>query len=495
MYRRPLVAAAPASLPHATTPSSPDVEVEALRAVSDLRPKRTPPDVHLPSGAAGGFLIAIMVVGVVIGTRGLGQDHLGVVVFPAAGIVAAVSFGRRCRRLRPDEPWLPRLILFGTIVKIGACAARYISLTRVYNNIGDAFIYDREGRELVEFWTGQRSVSPAEGLALRSSGLVRWLTGVVYYLFGQDLLAAFFLFGLLAVMGSYFWYRALVDAVPYVDRRLFLLFVLFVPSIVFWPGSLGKEALMQVALGAMAWATSLVFRSRFAQAAPLALCGGGLLYLIRPHLLALATVAAAVPYFVGRVRGDGVRWFQARPVGMLILGLLVVFTVTVGTKYVGLESLSISSVEEQLDEQTAATSEGGSKFAHRGNSITSPLFLPMGFVTVLLRPFPWEVTSAFQLFAALESSALIWLLFRRSASVRLAVRRCRQEPFLLYCIMLLVFYSATFSSLANFGLLTRQRSLVLPAIYALIALAPALVSLRSHDGAAVEVVGSARRDQ
>jgi hypothetical protein len=32
----------------------------------------------------------------------------------------------------------------------------------------------------------------------------------------------------------------------------------------------------------------------------------------------------------------------------------------------------------------------------------------------------------------------------------------------------------TFSSFANFGLLNRQRSLVLPALYALIALEPAL---------------------
>jgi hypothetical protein len=41
---------------------------------------------------------------------------------------------------------------------------------------------------------------------------------------------------------------------------------------------------------------------------------------------------------------------------------------------------------------------------------------------------------------------------------------------------LLLLYSMTFSSFANFGLLNRQRSLVLPALYALIALEPALAS-------------------
>jgi hypothetical protein len=64
------------------------------------------------------------------------------------------------------------------------------------------------------------------------------------------------LFGLIAFIGSYFWYRALSDAVPFVNRRLFFIFMMFAPSILFWPSSLGKEALMQLGLGAVAWATS-----------------------------------------------------------------------------------------------------------------------------------------------------------------------------------------------------------------------------------------------
>jgi hypothetical protein len=309
-------------------------------------------------------------------------------------------------------------------------------------------------------------------LPLSGSGLLRWLTGVVYYIFGQDLLAAFFLFGLIALVGSYFWYRALADSVPYADKRLFLMAMLFVPSIVFWPASLGKEALMQLALGAMAWASSLVLRGRFAHAVPLAVGGGIMLYLIRPHLLALATVAAAVPYFVAHIRPRNGNSFTARPVGMVILGLLVVFTVTAGARFVGLSNFSLDSVEEQLDQQTLSTSYGGSTYSHGGNSLTNPLFLPNGVVTVLFRPFLWEAHGLLPAAAALESAALLALVVKRFSSVRLAFRRCRKEAFILYCLMLLLFYSAAFSSLANFGLLTRQRSLVLPALFALLVLDP-----------------------
>ena len=438
----------------------------------DVAPPSTITDASLPSGVVGLTVAAGMVLATAVGAIGFGLNHLGVVLFPIAAVIAAFAFGHRCRRLRPEEPWLPRLILLGTVVKIGACAARYVTFAEVYQQIGDAFIYDREGRELVAFWNGERATDPMGDLQITGSGLIRWLTGIVYYVFGQDLLAAFFLFGLLAVIGSYFWYRALVDAVPYVNARLFLIFVLFVPSIVFWPASLGKEALMQVALGAMAWATSLILRGRLASAVPLSLGGGLMLYLIRPHLLALVTVAAAVPYFVGRIR-VGSTSFSSRPLGMVIVALLVVFTVTAGSKFVGLENLSIDSVEEQLDAQTVSTSYGGSTYSHPGNSLTNPLFLPNGVVTVLFRPFLWESHSLFPLMAAVESTMLLGFVLGRFGAVRLAFRRCRKEPFILYCLMLLIFYSAAFSSLANFGLLTRQRSLVLPALYAIIAIEPA----------------------
>jgi hypothetical protein len=93
---------------------------------------------------------------------------------------------------------------------------------------------------------------------------------------------------------------------------------------------------------------------------------------------------------------------------------------------------------------------------------------------VLFRPFPWESHSALQLLAAMESAAVIGLIVFRFDSIRLAFKRSRKYPFILYCLILLLLYSMTFSAFANFGLLNRQRSLVLPALYALIALEPAL---------------------
>src|SRR5262249_35579063 len=154
--------------------------------------------------------------------------------------------------------------------------------------------------------------------------------------------------------------------------------------------------------------TALVLTGRFIRAIPLMLGGGWLIFIVRPHLLALVTVAAAIPYFVGRVRTGkgGVNTFLNRPIGMVVVGLLVVFTVTAGAHFLGFQKISLDAVQEQLDQNTARTSYGGSEYAHGSNSL-SPAVLPRGLVTVLFRPFPWEAGSFFQMLASLESAAVI----------------------------------------------------------------------------------------
>jgi hypothetical protein len=158
--------------------------------------------------------------------------------------------------------------------------------------------------------------------------------------------------------------------------------------------------------------------------------------------------------------------------------LVMAFTLSQATKFLGMEDLSLSSIEEELDENTERTSIGGSEYEHEGNSL-NPLRLPQGAVTVLLRPFPWETDSPLQLIASLESAVLIGLILARLASLRAALTRARSTPFLLYCWILVILYAATFSSIANLGLLVRQRSLVLPALYVLIAVRADTTTRRS----------------
>ncbi|HKA84574.1 MAG TPA: hypothetical protein VKD21_11960, partial [Acidimicrobiales bacterium] len=425
-----------------------------------------PPPNGVGLSFAAGALLAITAVGSQIGTT-----KLGVLLVPLAGILLAMAASRRIARLRPDEAWVGRWLVVAVVVKIGASYFRYRTAVVSYGGVADATGYDKYGRQLSGAWLDGSWAPHLDDL--RETNFIRWFTGVVYYLFGANMIAGFFVFGLLALVGSYLWYRATVDAVPRVDKRLYLALVLFAPSVAFWPSSIGKESLMQLGIGTVALATAHLLRHRLARAAALGLAGGWLLWVVRPHLVALVTLAAVCAYVGGRVRGSGgaMRSLMARPVGLLAVMLVLAFTVSQATRFLGMEDLSLSSIEKELNENTERTAQGGSEFEHGGNSL-NPLSLPQGAVTVLLRPFPWETDSGLQVLSSLESALLAAIIVVRLPSLRAALVRARSTPFLLYCWVLLLLYAATFSSIANFGLLVRQRSLVLPALYVLLSVRP-----------------------
>ena len=170
-----------------------------------------------------------------------------------------------------------------------------------------------------------------------------------------------------------------------------------------------------------------------------------------------------------------------RTIGLVVIALLVAFTVGQGMKFLGMKDLSFSSVDQTLKDQQARSAEGGSNFDNGGDYL-SPVNLPRGLATVLLRPFPWEAGSPLGLAASLETAVLAVVMIKRFSSIRTSLARARGTPFLLYCWVLTILYAATFSSFANFGLLVRQRSLVLPALFVLIAVRPEREHARDRFG-------------
>ena len=405
-----------------------------------------------------------------IGAR-LGVDASGVVLVPIAALLLAWAASLHIARRRPDEDWVGRWLLLGTLVKIAASYARYLTLTIGYEGVGDSTTYDRFGRLLAQGWMGNGVAPQLDNL--RETNFLKWFTGVVYYAFGPNMIAGFFVFGLLALVGSYLWYRATADAVPFLDKRLYLGLVLFAPSIAFWPSSIGKESLMQLGIGAAALGTALLLQQRLVPGIVVGAAGGWLLWVVRPHLLALVVLAAVFAYFMGRVRANKVERSSVvtRTLGLIVLAFVCVFAIGQAADFLGIKNLSVSSVETALDEQSTRNANSGSSFDNGGDYL-SPVNLPRGIVTVLIRPFPWETSSPFQLLASLESVLVAGLIIVRFASVRTSLARARSTPFLLYCWVLTILYSATFASFSNFGLLVRQRSLVLPALFVLVAVRP-----------------------
>ena len=435
-----------------------------------------------------GFLLLICLY---FASRGGNMTSAGSLVVPIVGLLFASGAAIWQTRRHPDEPFLLRWLVLAFVAKLVASYLRYITLVVGYegkNRAGDATRYHETGHELALWWLHK---GPDPNLPnYRRTNFVYWFDGVVQTIVGNDFLAGFFVFGLLAVAGSYMWYRAAADVVPILDKRLYFLFIMFAPSIVFWPSSVGKEALMQLGIGALSLGLARLVQRRIFAGLLICAPAGWLVWVVRPHLLAIVAVAGGFAYLMGRVKSSRGGMLLSRPLGIIVIAILVGFTVSQGAEYLGLEDFSLNSIEQTLDEQTERTSQGGSKFDPGDNSL-NPIDLPARLTTVLVRPFPWEVENSFQLLASLESMLLVALIVARFSSVRASLRNARRMPFLLYGWLLVLLYCAAYAAFANFGLLVRQRSLVFPALLLLLAVDPVLAA-RAERRAMEEAEAAAR---
>jgi hypothetical protein len=410
-------------------------------------------------------ILAALLAGLLHLAAGAKEDtHLGRILVPVFAFLVVAAFVPLLRQRHWDEPWLPKLLYAGVAAKIVASLLRYHTLVDGYGNVGDATEYH-------QFAVGYVHGNPKPLTDLRKTNFIRWFTGVTYKEFGIDIVAGFLIFSVIAVVGSYLWYRATADSVPFINKRMYFCFVMFMPSIAFWPSSIGKEALMQFGLGAAALGAANLLRQRLVRGLLIGAPGAWILWVVRPHLLAFAACSTGLAYVVGRRRRPGeteIRGSLVRPLGLVLVALIAVWAVTQAATFLGMPDFSLKSIEQTLSEQTAKTSQGGSQIETGGEVHLTPLSLPQGAVTVLLRPFPWEVDSAFQIFASLEAAAITLLIILRWRCLTTSLRHIRSSPFLFYCWTLIALYSITFSSFANMGLLVRQRSLVLPALFVIL---------------------------
>lgn len=184
---------------------------------------------------------------------------------------------------------------------------------------------------------------------------------------------------------------------------------------------------------------------------------------VRPHFAVLVVAGVGAGYLLRRSR-------PGRPTKVLGVAVLVLVGLVVGTRfqsYFNLDDLSGSSVEQLLEQTEGKSSKGDSSFDAVGVG-TNPLLMPVGAFSVLFRPLPFEANNTQALLASLEGAALLVLFVVRRRSLWAALRRSPRTPFLALCSIYSLLFIVGFSSIANFGILTRQRSLLYPVVAVLL---------------------------
>jgi len=379
-----------------------------------------------------------------------------------AAVLGVLLYRNTIKTVSPSFP--ASLFVLALAVKLLFSLSRYWTAVDLYGGASDAPAYHAEGLLLAPYFR-DFDFSILEWYRFRGAGSTRMaiLTGLVYSVFPSSLAGSFLFFAVLAFVGSALFYRAVCMSSNDRSIAAYTVFVFFMPSILFWPASLGKDAWVFFASGLVAWGwASFVRRNHFMGLLVVAIALM-LINFVRPHIAAFmgASLAAAYILYATRAIRSVIVWL----VGAVVVTGLAYYLIQSGTAFLQLDELSFEAVEGFVSEQQARTTIGGSSYATV--SVFTPTGAVTGLVTALARPFPWEAHNLQALLISLETVgwlAFCWFQRRVFVSKLLAIRR---DPFTAFAIFYSLITLMALTSIGNFGIIVRQRVMVLPFLWML----------------------------
>ena len=408
-------------------------------------------------------------------------DWIGAVLVAVVVAAGAATFSRRMR------PAAARLFLAALGLRIFGGLARFQVLETFYAGVGDATGYFGRGWTVAKMiWTVSVPWTHAGFWYYRGkwwgTAMVDKVSGLVLAVIGPSIRGEFIAFSVLAFVGIY----AATTAFRRVQPGQTLAYARIVwlwPSLWFWPSSVGKEAIIVLAMGLV----TLGYVGRRGQP-QWTLLGFGLAlaFIIRPHVAAVLALALLAGYWLGT-------WDRAT--GRRLLEAAVAAVVAVAALYgmqaqFGLLDADLEGVREFVDEAQAQTLQGGSSIGTMPGGV---LGLAFAFVNLWMRPFPWEAHNLTSLVSSLEIVALWVLVVLYRRHVFWAVRRWWTHPLLRFAVPLWLGYTLMIGlTFGNLGLIARQRAPLFLFLFMIVLAAPAVRAKAVRRPAEVRAPGGDR---
>ena len=391
-------------------------------------------------------------------------------VMVAMLLLVFLSIGTRLRTHM--DPWLPTLFTIAYAGKVLAATARWGTTSFLYGR-GDSFAYHAAGTLFSSSWR-QFEVPEIVGRSM-GTRFVENVTALLYAPYVPHMLGGFFLFASIAFIGQTFFYLAFRRTSTGALLKPYALFVFFVPTLLFWPASIGKDSLMVFFLGLTFYGAVRFFerfRFRFILVIALGLWGATV---IRSHVALLAAAAVIVTVLLMKKPGPGlglsvrrVLFAVAAMVGAI--GVATLFADAFGLGAGGDGLLSIDLTLEDLDpvvcRHRTTDRAGWIKGGRRRGRLMSSSF-PAAFARVLFAPFPWQAHNSQALFAAAEGMIVFIVFLWALPSILRAFGSYRRHPHLMLALLYTLGFTLAFSAILNLGIMTRQRGQVMAVFLAL----------------------------
>jgi hypothetical protein len=370
------------------------------------------------------------------------------------------------RLARGEDNGFIKILIFGLLLKFVFALLNYYFAFVVYG-VADASGYDRTGVTISQFiWNFE--FDKLVPYLQWGTKFISLFTGVVYSVIGPSVFGGYLVFTFLSFLGSYFFYRAFRVAFPNSSKSLYIALIFFFPSILYWPSTIGKDALMSLFLGLFAYGCAQLIRDRLRGLIPLALGFTGALW-VRPHIAAISIIAFAIAFIL-----PGGRMKSFRPVtyiiGLLIVGGLAWFLLPQVMSYLNLKEFSTNDVIAYLQNYQGLSGYGGSAF--QAANLNNPLSYLMSLITLLFRPFPWEAHNIQALMESLQGVFLFCLVLWRIKSLGRALASSFSNVYLRYVLIYIVVFVVVFAAITNFGTLVRERVMMYSFFFMLLAYNP-----------------------
>lgn len=426
-----------------------------------------------------GLLCIVAILGLVTAAIDIARyDAVAGMLAALALTLVAIPAIRWVAEVEGDDSYR-RIMMYGIAAKFVFTLVRYYFITVVYDDNADAGVYASAGSIFMEHYRKADFITSLPYLESRGAETMRIaiLVGIIYTVTGVSRYAASFVFSGLCFVGQILMFRAYRLAVPEADHRRYLILLLALPSLLFWPSSIGKEALMLFAIGVASYGAAILLTPPVKMKGVLIFgAGAGILFAVRPHMALIATISLVVAVLASVVvgfAGSTDKRGNAKRFAIRIVTLVLLLTgATIATSQLSVlvgdaDSEGISTVLERTQERTAT---GNSQY--ESVMVTSPADMPMAFVTVLFRPFPHEAGSVNGLVAASEGALLLTLFVVCRRRVLAWAKALISRPYLVYCLVFTLAFVAAFSYISNFGILARQRTQMMPLALTMLAMHP-----------------------
>jgi hypothetical protein len=391
------------------------------------------------------------------------------VVAPVLGLASVPLVHRLLRGL---DPRLPAIAFGGLAVHAVGSVARYWVAFDAYGGSADASAYHDIGAALAAEVRNDplqiASVIPTP----TGTVFIEKLTGLLYVFTGPSRMAGFLVFGWFAFLGCLLFVRAGCVGVRELDQRRYTALVVFLPSLVYWPSSIGKESWMLLTLGLASYGLARLWTGHgWMLSSTISAVGVGGAACVRPHVAAMWAVGAlfaSVAMPLGRRAAGSMGGRRLSPVTVLataalaLCAALVVGRAAITYLDTGEDASApvTARIESILESTERRTTLGGSGFTPP--DVSTPTQWPYAIARTLSRPFIIEANSLSSLLPAIEMTALALLAafsLNRLASLPLVLLR---RPYLNFAIVTSAVFGLAFANIGNLAILTRQRSLILP---------------------------------